>query len=231
MRTPPDSVSTDATVEFATIPSELPFETMLSLLRKGEELKLPLAHAIQHLRERRLREFPSPPPIAAWTAEQERALAEILATGHGKSALRGSQEIPGLPGEQPFAEGWPAAFAPFDFPSSFGEYASSPLGGGETPDRSFWFKVNAELIIYGSTEPGANVSIGGKPIALQPDGSFAYRFALPDGKYELPLVAVSADGTDGRAAQLKFARATEVFGDVGVQAQDSALKPPTPDNV
>jgi hypothetical protein len=87
------------------------------------------------------------------------------------------------------------------------------------------------LIIYGATERDATVTIGGRTIKLRPDGSFSYRFALPDGKYDLPVVAVSADGTDGRAAELKFSRATEIRGEVGTHPQDPALKPPTPDDV
>jgi len=102
---------------------------------------------------------------------------------------------------------------------------SSPLGGMEQR-KGFWFNVNAELIIYGATEPSATVSIGGRQIRLRPDGSFSYRFALPDGHYDLPAVATSADGTDSREAGLKFARDTEYRGDVGQHPQDSALKPP-----
>ncbi|HEX5219662.1 MAG TPA: DUF4912 domain-containing protein [Verrucomicrobiae bacterium] len=220
VRTPPASLSADSKVEFATIPAEVPFETMLSLLKEGEEQQLPLAHGIEQLRERRSRDFPPVPPTTAWTPEQERALAEIVATGRGQKALLGSQEITGLP-----IEGLPAEFSQFNLPSSF-EHGSSPLGGDQPP-REFWLKVNAELTVYGSTEPNAKVSIGGKEIALQPDGSFSLRFALPDGKYELPIVAVSADGTDARAAELKFSRATGISGDVGVQPEDPALKPPS----
>jgi hypothetical protein len=83
--------------------------------------------------------------------------------------------------------------------------------------------VNAELIVYGATEPDARVTIGGRVIRLRPDGSFSYRFALPDGNYEMPIVAVSADQTDGRAAELKFSRSTEVRGDVGEHPQDPGL--------
>jgi len=42
------------------------------------------------------------------------------------------------------------------------------------------------VIIYGATEPGAKVTLGGHEIKLRSDGSFSYRFALPDGKYDLP---------------------------------------------
>jgi hypothetical protein len=109
---------------------------------------------------------------------------------------------------------------------------SSPFGGGGgEQSKSFWFNVNAELIIYGATEPNAKVTLGGHEIKLRSDGTFSFRFALPDGKYDLPAVAVSADGTDGRAADLKFSRATEYLGDVGAHPQDPALKPPLPENL
>jgi len=84
--------------------------------------------------------------------------------------------------------------------------------------------VNAELIVYGATEPDATVSIGGRKIKLRPDGSFSYRFALPDGNYEMPVVAISADETDGRAAELKFSRDTEYRGEVDAHPQDPSLK-------
>ena len=109
---------------------------------------------------------------------------------------------------------------------------SSPFGGGEQKARGFWFNVNAELIIYGATEPDASVTIGGRPIKLRKDGSFSYRFALPDGQFPLPAVATSADGTDTRWADLHFARATRYGGgEVGVHPQDPALRPPTPESL
>jgi hypothetical protein len=97
--------------------------------------------------------------------------------------------------------------------------------------KGFWFRVNAELIIYGSTEPDARVSIGGRPIRLRPDGTFSYRFALPDGVYELPVVAIARDGHDGRAAELRFSRATGYSGDVPAHPQDPALKAPSAENL
>jgi hypothetical protein len=106
-------------------------------------------------------------------------------------------------------------------PSSEALAALSPAA---PPD--FWFKVNAELILYGSTERDARVTIAGRPVVLRPDGSFSFRFALPDGDFTLPAIAVNAAGTDGRAAQLRFTRATVLTGDVGVHPQDVKLKPP-----
>jgi hypothetical protein len=122
-------------------------------------------------------------------------------------------------------------FAPTSPVEAPGGISSAQNFSAPSPQQNFWFNVNAELVIYGATERDANVTIGGRKIRLRPDGTFSYRFAFPDGNYELPIVAVSADGTDGRGAEMKFARETEFRGDVGVHPQDSALKNPLPENV
>jgi hypothetical protein len=107
---------------------------------------------------------------------------------------------------------------------------SGPIAGGEKA-RGFWFNVNAELIIYGATEPDATVTIGGRRIRLRPDGTFGYRFALPDGKFDLPAIATSAAGDDTRAAELSFRRRTSYHGDVGAHPQDPGLKPPVSEHL
>jgi len=103
---------------------------------------------------------------------------------------------------------------------------SSPSAGPERR-RGFWFNVNAELIVYGSTEPDATVTIGGRQIQLRRDGSFSFRFALPDGDYELPVAARSADGEETRQAGLKFSRASQYQGGVAAHPQDEKLQPPS----
>ena len=40
----------------------------------------------------------------------------------------------------------------------------------------------------------------------------------------MPVVAISADHTDGRAAEMKFSRGTEYRGDVGAHPQDPSLQ-------
>lgn len=65
--------------------------------------------------------------------------------------------------------------------------------------KGFWLVVDCELIVYGQTEPDANVTVQNKPIKLRKDGSFTLRFALPDGKQEIPVVATSFDGDDKRS--------------------------------
>jgi hypothetical protein len=85
--------------------------------------------------------------------------------------------------------------------------------------------VNAEVIFYGGTDPRAKVTIDGKPITLNPDGSFRYHFIFPDGVYEIPVVAVSPDGVESRSAILRFQRGTQKSGKVDNTAQPS-LAPP-----
>ncbi len=75
--------------------------------------------------------------------------------------------------------------------------SSSPVRK-EVKERSFWMKVDCELIVYGATEPSAKVTIQGKPINLRPDGTFTLRFWLPDGKQCIPVKAVSEDKVEER---------------------------------
>ena len=87
------------------------------------------------------------------------------------------------------------------------------------------------MILYGSTERDARLTIAGRPVALREDGSFSFRFLLPDGRFDLPVVAVNATGTDGRSAAVTFSRATSVRGEVGVHPAAAGLKPPVPDAI
>lgn len=134
--------------------------------------------------------------------------------------------IPGAPafGPGPTPTIWgPAGPRELGLPSSQVLPARPGPGVGR---RGFWFNVNAELIVYGATEPDAHVTIDGEPVALRPDGSFTLRFALPDGAYALSALAVSAAGDDSRSARLEFLRRTAYRGQVGKHPTDPALKPP-----
>lgn len=99
------------------------------------------------------------------------------------------------------------------------------------PEKEFWFQVNAELVIYGKTMPDAEVKIAGRTIRLRSDGTFSYRFALPDGHFPLPIQATSADGVDTRQARLTFQRQSEYSGQVQAVPQDPGLKPPHPEHL
>ena len=162
----------------------------------------------------------------------------ILAGATDPSGWAGSSEHgPGLPG---FAEELGGGFA--THPSS----GMSIAAGGDLPSSSapgfvpesaegagghdgFHFRVNAEVVLFGSTEPGARVTLAGRPVALRPDGSFTFRCALPDGRFELPLVAVSSRGTGHRRATLTLERGTVLQGEVGAHPIDPGL--PSPEDI
>lgn len=177
-----------------------------------------------------------------WTPAQEQALAELINMDQVRRVWMGSMEITEVIRRQMMHDLAQAAAAQLGQPESAPTSPSVAAGAdvGVAPGaisspsqpppaqgKSFWFNVNAELIIYGATEADATVTIAGRKIRLRPDGSFSYRFALPDGRFELPIVAVSADQTDGRAVELTFSRDTEYRGDVGVHPQDPHLRQPT----
>lgn len=74
--------------------------------------------------------------------------------------------------------------------------------------RKFWLIADAELIVYGATEPDATVTIGGRPIKLNPDGTFRFQMSFQDGLIDYPIMAVAADGEQTRSIHMKFTRET-----------------------
>jgi hypothetical protein len=75
--------------------------------------------------------------------------------------------------------------------------------------RKFEFEIDAELIVYGTTEPHAKVTLQGEPVQVRPDGSFSVRFSLPEARQIIPAVATSADGVEERTIVLAVERNTK----------------------
>ena len=180
------------------------------------------------------KEFIAPPPTPRqWTPEQEEALEEIVMALTDQRRWISSEEVVLLAaealrrGEAGAPAGLQAAVpsspaAPFENLEAGGEAVSSPVRIETPQPRGFWFNINAELILYGATEPDARVELARRPLRLRPDGTFSARFALPDGDYEIDAMAVSKDG-DWRRAALQFRRRTDYQGEVGKHPQDPAL--------
>jgi len=74
--------------------------------------------------------------------------------------------------------------------------------------RKFWLIADAELIVYGATEPDATVTIGGRPVKLNSDGTFRFQMSFPDGQIDFPIMAVAADGEQMRSIHMQFTRET-----------------------
>jgi uncharacterized protein len=86
--------------------------------------------------------------------------------------------------------------------------SSSPVKR-EVKERSFWMKVDCELIVYGATEADAKVTVQGLPIKLRPDGTFTLRYYLPNGKQVIPVKATSADKLEERTITPTVIRETK----------------------
>lgn len=82
------------------------------------------------------------------------------------------------------------------------------LGAISARPRQFWLVADAELIVYGATEPDATVTIGGRKIELNPDGTFRFQMSFQDGLIDYPIKAVAVDGEQTRSIHMKFNRET-----------------------
>jgi hypothetical protein len=164
-----------------------------------------------------------------WSLAKAQALAEVIGWTAPSREQSGSAEIADVI-RGPIARELPPGQAPLGaapaVPAESQEAISSPPGGELPARQGFWLNVNAELLVYGATEPDAQVVIGGRPIRLRPDGTFSCRLALPDGHHQLSVAAVSPRG-DARGAELEFYRDTKCHGQVGEAARDPSLSTPS----
>ena len=211
--TPSAVVSSDTTAQFATIPVDVPFEELIAIVRSYSREGEPLAEALNRLQSQGTPfPFKVGVEIGPWTAEQTVALEREIGGDVLRRLQMGSFEISEWLRRRLQENLSSGAFSP-----GGASWSAAPGVG-----KGFWFAVNAELIIYGATEPDAKVTIDGKPVALNRDGTFQYHYAFPDGKYRLPVVAVSATGDDQRDVELDFQSTTTARGEVG------AVNPPVP---
>ena len=96
--------------------------------------------------------------------------------------------------------------------SGVGPWASgrsaSGIGGVAPRQRSFWLVADAELIVYGATDPAARLSIGGEEVPLSADGTFRVQVPFRDGQQLYPIEALAADGEQKRSITMEFRRST-----------------------
>ena len=204
-KTPAATASADQTVRFATIPAHVRLTQLAALAKQTIPADLPPADAAR-----------------------ERALAELVGQQLVQQEWASSEQIPELVRGR---GGQEISAAEAGLPAPLGGEAgnvSSPAAPAEQRPAGFWLNVNAELVIYGGTEPGASVTIGGRPVQLRPDGTFSCRCSLPDGQHTVTVSALSAEG-ELRQAELQFSRHTTYHGEVAPAPQDPSLQPPPAD--
>jgi uncharacterized protein len=105
----------------------------------------------------------------------------------------------------------------------FESQLSRPVGGPQAApsnaqnpshlrrDRELPFQVDAELVVFGATDPSAYVTVAGEPVKLRADGTFTVRMDLPDKRQVLPVVASTRDGSRQRTTVVAVERNTKVM--------------------
>ena len=97
----------------------------------------------------------------------------------------------------------------FSRAASWGVSSLSSRALHRPPEKKLWLLADCELILYGATEPDAFVTVAGRRVNLNADGTFSMRFALPDGVTDLPVRAMSKDEKDSRQVEISVTRLTE----------------------
>ena len=220
--TPSEMVSPARAAQFVTIPLEIGFRDLYGMIREQVQAGENLGDALSRLQSAGFK-FPFERGAAQPMSEDKQALlAHLLYDDLLKRIQAGSFEISEWLRKR-LAEELSSGLFSGGFSPQGASWGSGALG---QPSKGFWFAVNAELIIYGATEPDATVTVDGKPIKLRPDGTFSFHYVFPDGEYRMPIVAVAKDGHDSRAVALKFERRTTERGEVGKVKQPAHLKEP-----
>ena len=68
--------------------------------------------------------------------------------------------------------------------------------------------ADAELIVYGATDPSAKLQIGGEDVPLASDGTFRLQVPFRDGVQNYLIEATDSTGDQKRNINMKFERVT-----------------------
>jgi len=114
------------------------------------------------------------------------------------------------------------------FEKQFGRSMSLPMSSRfgakntnyEKTKRNFEFTVNADIIIYGQTDPSAQVSIRNVPIPVANDGSFIVRYPLAEKRHVYPVEAKGSDGIETQQVILAIDRNTKILETVFLESDE-----------
>ncbi|MBM5798593.1 MAG: DUF4912 domain-containing protein [Cyanobacteria bacterium K_Offshore_0m_m2_072] len=143
----------------------------------------------------------SPEPVSSGGVEHER-LYQLATAGSARSRRIGSEVLH----EHDFINDQSGLLNA----SGAGVWASgrTESGSGLARQRSFWMVADAELIVYGATEPSASLFIGDQQLPLEADGTFRVQVPFRDGQQLYPIRAIAADGEQQRSIRMEFERRT-----------------------
>ena len=80
--------------------------------------------------------------------------------------------------------------------------------GSGIQNRSFWLVADAELIVYGATDPEASLMIGDEKVPLASDGTFRLQVPFRDGNQNYAIQAIDSSGSQERKITMNFERTT-----------------------
>ena len=138
--------------------------------------------------------------------EEWLSIRALEAVAHGPRIYTAS---PGIPAQGMRSEEWAREIA---LGSGGVGAVSSPVGppvptrAPEMAGRRYWLRADAELVVYGATEPGSQVSVSGMKVSMASDGTFSVRVALPVGELPIEVTAESADRLMSRRVSWTVAR-------------------------
>jgi len=96
-------------------------------------------------------------------------------------------------------------------------------GHGEPmPRGDFQLEVDAEMVVYGVTQPDARVTLQGEPVRVQSDGTFRVRVDMPNKRQVLPIIATAPDGGRRQMIVMAVERNTKALEPHGRDALDLA---------
>ena len=77
--------------------------------------------------------------------------------------------------------------------------------------EGFPLDLKAEILLIGTTEKGARVSIQGEPLNVADDGSFRIRIDMPNRRQVIPISALSASGLEHQTLVVAVERNTRLL--------------------
>ena len=94
--------------------------------------------------------------------------------------------------------------------SGAGQWSSglNESGSGIVKSKSFWLVADAELIVYGATDPSAKLTIGDEEVPLAADGTFRLQVPFRDGSQKYEIKATDSSGDQHRSITMNFDRVT-----------------------
>lgn len=98
-------------------------------------------------------------------------------------------------------------------PAAARSESSAEDGGATSPGMDL--QVDAEMLVYGVTQPGMGVMLQGEPVKVHADGTFRVRVDLPNRRQVLPIVTTTPEGVERQTVVIAVERNTKTMEPIG----------------